>query len=321
MTNILGRSAIAFNAERSYRLSHTVITMELRQLETFVAVAQERSFSRAAGRLHVVQSAVSATIRALEREWDVELFHRTTHRVELSDLGRVLLPEARAALRPPRRSPTRVDEARSGLRGTVRVGIMQGQLRGGGVSVAEKIAAFRAEHPGVTVEVRQAGSSEQVESVRRGDLDVAFVGLPDRRIPGLTVTPLASVEMQLHCRPEHPLATRSAVELAALAEEPVADLPPGWGVRLANDRAFAAAGVMRTIVYEINDTATLADFVRHGLAVAIIPPAMAADDLVAVPIRHHAPRFVTSLVAPVGRWISPAARAFTELAATPDRTR
>src|SRR4051812_34747187 len=118
--------------------------MELRHLETFVAVAEERSFSRAADRLHVVQSAVSTTIRNLEREWGVSLFHRTTHRVELSDAGGALLDEARAALAAAADVATAVEEVRGGLRGTLRVGIMQATLGEGGISVAATISAFRA---------------------------------------------------------------------------------------------------------------------------------------------------------------------------------
>src|SRR3954470_7645316 len=251
--------------------------MELRQLAVFVAVAEERSFSRAADRLHVVQSAVSAAVRRLEREWGVELFHRTTHHVTLTDAGRALVAEARAALVAAAAVEHAVDEGRGGLRGTVRVGVMQST----GLSVAGTIAAFRAAHPVVEVEGRQGPSEQQAEAVRTGELDLAFVGLPDQRLPGLTVTTLAELEMRLLCPAGHRLAGRAAVELADLAAEPFAELPPGWGVRVATDRAFAAAGVGRRIAYEINDVGTVVDFVRHGLAVAILTAGMAGDDGIA----------------------------------------
>ena len=291
--------------------------MDLRQLETFVAVAETRSFSRAATRLHVVQSAVSATIRRLEAEWQAQLFDRTTHRVELTDLGRVMLPEARAALAAAEAVEHAVEEARGGLRGTVQVGIMQSARRPGGVSVAAAISAFKARYPAVVVEVRQGGSARQAEAVRAGELDLAFIGLPDQRLPGLHVQRLAEVQMLLACHPGHRLAARAGVELEALVDEPFADLPPEWGVRVAADRAFAAAGVERTLAYEINDVSTLVEFVSHGLAVALLPPLMAAPDaaIAFVPIRRHTPRFVISIVTPTDRWTSPAARAFAEIAA------
>jgi DNA-binding transcriptional LysR family regulator len=314
------RSAvIARNAHLRYRSSRHAITsrvVELRHLSVFVAVAQERSFSRAAEKLHVAQSAVSATVRNLEREWGVTLFERTTHRVELSAAGRALLPEARSALRAADAVEHAVDEVRGGLRGTIRVGIMQATPRPGGLSVAAAISAFRARYPRVTVEVQQGASVAQVEAVRAGELDLSFVGLPDTRLPGLTMTTVADPEMQFACHPAHRLAGRRSVELGMLGDEAFADLPPDWGVRVANDRAFAAARAHRTIAYEINDVATVADFVHHGIAVAIMAPVTAAPDagIAFVPIRHHAPRFTMSLVAPAGERLSPAARAFTEIA-------
>jgi DNA-binding transcriptional LysR family regulator len=282
----------------------------------FVAVAQERSFSRAAQRLHVAQSAVSATVRNLEREWGVTLFDRTTHRVDLSAAGRAMLPEAREALRAADAVQHAVDEVRGGLRGTIRVGIMQATQRPGGLSVAAALSAFRAEHPGVTVEVRQGASAQQADALRSGELDLAFLGLPDPRLPGLSLTKIAESEMRLACHPAHRLARRRSVELGTLAGEPFADLPPDWGVRIANDRAFATAGAHRTIAYEINDVPTVVDFVRHGVAVAILSPVSAAPEapIAFVPIRHHAPRFTMSLAAPKGERLSPAARAFVAVA-------
>jgi len=286
--------------------------MELRHLAVFVAVAEERSFSKAAARLHVVQSAVSATIRKLEQEWDLSLFERTTHRVELSAAGRALLPEAREALRATEAVGHAVDEVRGGLRGTVRLGIMQATQRPGSPSVAAAIAAFRARHPAVTVQVRQAGSLALADAVRSGELDLSYVGLPDRRVPGLAVTPIADPEMALAVAPGHRLAGRATIELGALSEEPFADLPPTWGWRVANDRAFVAAGAHRTIAYEINDVSTILDFVAHGLAVAIVAPASAPLEaaLAFIRIRHHAPRFCVSLVTPLGDRVAPAVRAF-----------
>src|SRR3954449_8221138 len=132
--------------------------MELRHLATFVAVAEEGSFTRAAGRLHVVQSAVSSGVRALERELGVTLFDRTTHRVQLSEAGRALLPEARRTLAAAAAARDAVDQLRGGLRGTVVLGTMQAQGMHA-IDVPGLLARFRARFPDVTVEVRHAGGS------------------------------------------------------------------------------------------------------------------------------------------------------------------
>src|SRR6201997_4825603 len=135
--------------------------MELRQLATFVALAEEGSFTRAADRLHVVQSAVSAGVRNLEKELGAMLFDRSTHSVKLTDAGRALLPEARATLAAAQAARDAVDEARGGLRGKVVLGPMHAQgMRA--IDFAGVLAAFRAEHPGVELAIRHSGGSSQM---------------------------------------------------------------------------------------------------------------------------------------------------------------
>src|SRR5205807_94272 len=157
--------------------SDNILDMELRQLATFVAVAEEGSFTRAADRLHVVQSAVSAGVRKLEDELGASLFDRSTHHVKLTDAGRALLPEARATLAAAQAARDAVDEARGGLRGTVVLGTMQAQgMRA--IDLAGVLAAFRAERPGVEIAIRHSGgSSEMAREVVDGRLDLAFVAL------------------------------------------------------------------------------------------------------------------------------------------------
>ncbi len=294
--------------------------MELRQLATFTAVAEEGSFTRAAGRLHVVQSAVSAGVRALERELGVTLFDRTTHRVELSDAGRVLLPEARRTLAAAAAARDAIDQLHGGLRGTVRLGVMLSQ-RAPAVSVPRLLAALRAEHPGIDVQLKIGGSATHAEDVRRGRLDLAVIGLPRGTTRGLELVTLGEQEMRLVVPAGHRLAERASVALAELEDEPFVDGPPDWGSRIATDRAFAAAGRSRAIAYEVADMAGLAEFVHYGLAVAIIPPAMVdpGAEVRVVPIRPDPPYFTTSLAAPAGREVGAAARALLELATSADR--
>jgi DNA-binding transcriptional LysR family regulator len=288
--------------------------VELRQLATFVAVAEEASFTRAADRLHVVQSAVSAGVRKLEKELGTMLFDRSTHSVKLTDAGRALLPEARATLAAAQAARDAVDEARGGLRGTVVLGTMQAQgMRA--IDLAGVLAAFRAEHPGVEVEIRHSGgSSDMVREVGDGRLDLAFVALPGDVPPGLELIPLASEAIMLAVPAGHPLAGRTDVELPALRDETLVDLPTGWGIRMAVDRSFAAAGATRSITYEVNDTATMVDFIRDGLAVGMLPRSLVdtTGDIVFVPIRDDPPQFQTSLAVPANRRLSAATRAMLE---------
>jgi DNA-binding transcriptional LysR family regulator len=290
--------------------------MELRHLTVFVAVAEEGSFTRAADRLHVVQSAVSASIRALERELGVALFDRTTHHVALTDAGTVLLPEARATLAAAAAARDAVDQVRGGLRGTVTLGVMQAQAMGA-ISIPRLLGAFRDHHPQVDVQLHHGGGSGlMADQLRDGRLDLGVLSLPERKPAGLTLTPLSSEPIHLVCHPAHRLARRADVELSMLADERFADLPPEWGVPLSVQRSLSAAGVRRSVTYEVNDTSTVIEFVAEGLAVALLPrwPAFADAPVVFVPIRHHTPVFETSIAISSERRLSASAAALLALA-------
>jgi DNA-binding transcriptional LysR family regulator len=284
--------------------------VNLRHFETFVAVAEEASFSRAADRLHVVQSAVSAGIRALEAELGARLFDRGPRGTQLTDAGTALLPEARLTLQAVDHARSAVRDAAGGISGTVRLGIMQ-SMRDPAPNVAAILASFRQTHPAVDVVVGHGGGSAQMATqVMDGRLDLAFVSLqPD--FAGIELTRLSRQPIAVACNVDHPLARRDDVELSELSSETIADLPPLWGTRIVNDRAFAAAGVPHRVAYEINDTSTLVEFVRYGLAIALLPQSLigAAPDVVSIPIRRHQPFFDVSIAVPVERRVGPAAQA------------
>jgi DNA-binding transcriptional LysR family regulator len=176
------------------------------------------------------------------------------------------------------------------------------------------LAEFRSEHPGVEVQIRQGGSFEMATQVREGALDLAFVALPDQRFPGLELVPVASEPIVLAVAADHPLAARARIELAALTAETIIDFPDGWGIRMANDRAFAAAGVTRQIAYEVNDTGSVIGFVRHGLAIGLLPASLFEDTsgVAFVPIRGRAPQFLTAIATPSNRRPTAASRALLQ---------
>lgn len=291
--------------------------MELRQLEHFVAVADEGSFTRAGQRLGIVQSGISASIKSLERELGTELLERTTHRVGLTPAGEVFLPEARRTLSAAAAAREAIDQLHGVLRGSVKVGTMQAQgLSAVRVNVPELIAAFRDAHPGVDIQLRQAagGSLEMAQLLREGRLDLAFLGLPRGGYPGITLRRLASEPLEFCCAPGHRFAGSASIGLARIAGETFVDFPPGWGSRMAVDRAFVAAGLERTVAYEVNDVAGVIEFVQHGLGVALMPPSFGfgSRDIRFVPVRRPAPVFEISLAIPSGRAPSPAAQALLE---------
>ena len=286
--------------------------MELRHLEHFIAVAEEQSFTRAARRLRIVQSALSVSIRSLERELGVQLFERTTREVKVTDAGRVLLPEARRTLDAAASARAAVLDARSGLRGTLRLGMMQVISV---VDVGSLIARFHHERPLVEIVPRSApgGSAALVSDVRRGALDAAFVAVSDPDQHGLTATTLASEPVLLACLPDHRFAGRAAVSVSELADEPFVDFMPGWGTRTLSDQLFARAGIERPAGMEVADASIHAALVRAGLGLAILPESMIADaGLNGVPLQP-AGTFSVAFIIPADRPPSPVTQAFADL--------
>lgn len=176
--------------------------MDLRQMEVVVAVAEEGGFTAAAQRLHVVQSAVSSAVLALERELGTPLFDRTTHRVVLTSAGEAFVPAARATLRAAEQARATVDLVRGQLRGRVTIGTAQGVW----ADLHRPLAALRAEHPGVVVRLRQGSMTDIRHGLREGSVDLAVVALDRQRQRGLVTRLLSYEEMVLVSAPSRPLA-------------------------------------------------------------------------------------------------------------------
>jgi DNA-binding transcriptional LysR family regulator len=270
-------------------------------MEVVVAVADAGGFTAAAKRLHVVQSAVSGTVRALERELGTPLFSRTTHRVALTPAGEAFVPAARATLRAAQIAREVVDAAKGELRGRVTVGTMQGVWAG----LHHALAALRSEHPGVVVHLRQAAVADIRKALRDGTVDLAVVALDRTSQRGLVSRVLSREEMVLMAAPRRELGVRTSqdtVELAALADLPLVDFAPGWAIRYFVDRAFRAAGVDRTTTFEVNDILAASELVRNDLGVCIMPPSLASrfPDLATYRFDRHAPSWKVMVVRPPG---------------------
>jgi DNA-binding transcriptional LysR family regulator len=276
-----------------------------------VAVAEERHFTRAAQRLRVAQSTVSSSVRSLEREFEVPLFVRTTRRVDLTDAGAALLPEARRTLAAAEAARAEVKAVTGLLAGRVSVGTGKALH----IDVAAGLDRFAAEHPGIDVQLHQGGTLELLEAVGDGRLDFAPLGLvedlPDRTGERVQVIQVHEEPMMFACSRGHALAERSAVGVAELEGERFVDLDPDWAIRRLNDRAFSELGQPRRVAFETNDVDELLEVVGRGLGVAMIPTSACrrARGVRFLELREPAPRWRIGVAVPRGRPPAPAARA------------
>ncbi|HVJ35979.1 MAG TPA: LysR family transcriptional regulator [Terriglobia bacterium] len=256
--------------------------MDLKQLEYFVAVATEQNFTRAAARLHIVQSGLSAAIRALEEELGAALFLRTTRRVDLTPTGRAFLSEARRVLAAAAEARQLVNQMQGLHRGTLSIGMIQGLSPL--FDVAEMLGRFRASCPHVEIRLVSSGSLPLIEGVRAGELDLAFTQFVGAIPPGVSAWMLACEPLAVVCAPGHRLAGRGDLALRDLLEETFVDLHPDWGTRQLIDQSFADQHLARRTGFEVNDLTTQLDLVAHGLGVALVPKAVITNR-----IRHQAP--------------------------------
>ncbi|MFE9172133.1 LysR family transcriptional regulator [Streptomyces kebangsaanensis] len=288
--------------------------MELRHLQHFVAVAEDQHFTRAAERLMVSQSGLSASIRSLERELRAPLFVRTTRRVTLTEAGRALLGEAERILAQVRAAHEAVAAVQGVLRGTLSLGTEQCIA---GVHVAGLLAAFRQLHPDVEIRLRQAGSGALAEEVAAGRLDLAFAYRTRADTDQLRSVSLTSEPMTVLCHPGHRFAASGAVLAPQDVDgEVFVDFHPDWGPRRTTDAAFAAAGVRRTVALEVNDVHGLLDLVGENLGIAVVPRHFRhkRPSLTALPLKDVAgTEYETVALLPPEQATSPAARALIAL--------
>ena len=261
--------------------------MELRQLEYFIAVASEMSFSRAANQTHVVQSALSTAVAKLEKEIGVELFDRSKHQIRITPAGELFREHARQVVQTARLARDAVSAYHGELTGTVDLGSL---ISFGTLDVPKVLGDFHRDYPFVRIRLRQSqiGSLAYLSAIADGSLDLALISAPDRFPTRVEMQLLCQEPMVFVCRTDHPLAHRDAVGVTELCDEDLIGFPPEFGLRRLVDAAFTAAGVAPRVSHEVALEYSIAGrLVRHGLGTIVMPASEAAHypDLRAIEIR------------------------------------
>jgi DNA-binding transcriptional LysR family regulator len=280
--------------------------IDLKWLRSFVAVAEEASFTKAAYRVHVAQPGVSAQVRRLESELGERLLDRSGRSVRLTEAGSAVLPFARAALDAVANARLAVDELAGLVRGQVTVGMVSGCAL---PVLAELLAGFHQQYPGVAITLTEDNSDRL--------LDLALIGSAGTGgSPGVSTTVLVDEELVAAVAPGHPLASKETVTVRSLRDVPLVSLPPGTGVRAALDAACAAAGFEPRIVFEASALPMVVTMAARGLGLAVVPESVAntAGTPVIVPITSPQVRSRLELAWNATPAANPAARVLIEQA-------
>ncbi|WP_347108438.1 LysR family transcriptional regulator [Paenarthrobacter sp. S56] len=244
--------------------------MELRQIEAFLAVAEELHFGRAAERLRMAQSPLSQTIRKLEKGLGAPLFERNTRSVTLTTAGHSLLPHARRIL-------DEVDLARRAV--SAGTGTVYGRLAIGfsgalnHTTLPPLTRALRQQYPQLDVTLHGGLlTQEALQQLGNGTLDVAFIGLPVDA-PSLATRRIAVERLGVALPADHPLADAKSVELAALAGDQFITMPAAQGstLREVTLAACSAAGFRPRISQEVADPYTALSLVAAGVGITLMP--------------------------------------------------
>lgn len=293
--------------------------MELRQLRYLIALAEERSFTRAAVRSHVAQPALSQQIRRLEDELGLSLVDRTTRQVALTEAGEVLTERARRAVAELEAARAELSELAGVRGGRVTIGAMQTL---GAFDLPALLGAFHSQFPGVELSVREEASDTLAEMVRSGTVDLALLSVTDRiDRQGLELHLLASEDVVLLLPASHRLAARRRVRVAELAGESFVSFREGWAIRHLLVQAGREAGFDPHIAFESNEVTRIRALVASGLGVALMARSAAEDPGLGVRVVSlTAPRPVrdVTLAWRSGRRMAPAASALLDLIRSTD---
>jgi DNA-binding transcriptional LysR family regulator len=244
--------------------------MDTRLLETFVAVAEELHFRRAAERLHVAQPAVSRQIRRLEDELGVQLLIRDRRKVMLTEAGQAYLGEARTILSRLEVAQQEARRVERGEVGSLSVGYTQLFVMHG--VFPETVRLYRERFPGVELQMRELLTSEQVEALLEGNnIDVGLGTLPVTA-EGLRTETLLEEPLVVALPANHPLTTKKQVVLEELADEPFI-LFPRWQAPEFHDLLIGVcreAGFVPQVVVEATSLPSVASMVAAGIGVAFV---------------------------------------------------
>jgi DNA-binding transcriptional LysR family regulator len=248
--------------------------IEIRHLRYFVAIAEHGGFRRAAERLHISQPPLSQQMAQLEERVGTPLLTRSPRGVALTLAGEAFLRDARHLLADLDRAIETARKAGAGQTGLVRVGFVGSTAY---PTVPDVVRAFRATHPNVEIRLRELSTATQAEALLAGSLDIGFVRAP-LDDEGLDVHVIHREPVLAAIPDSHPLAHATAVDLGALAAQPLIMFPRTQAPRffdLLMD-SLAATGTAPYIVQEAVEMQTIIGLVASGLGLSLVPAAVSA---------------------------------------------
>ena len=284
--------------------------VSLRQIKAFVTVARARSFTKAAAQLHVAQPTLTVQIKRLEESLAVKLFDRTSRAVELTRMGRDLLPAFSQLVQDLDSVLLGMTGSAARYRGIVRIAALPTATAD---VLPRAIRSFREAHPNADFRIRDVVADRVVQLVESGDVDFGITGGPTNPAEVDTLVEMED-KMVVVFPSTHPMATEKVITPDILMHYPLIMLDPETSVRKIVDAGFLAAGLMPHPAGEVTYMMSALGMVQAGLGITILP--VSAREIRSDPTLRFRPiegtEFVRriSLIKKCGRTLSPLSAAF-----------
>ncbi|MDB4866014.1 MAG: LysR family transcriptional regulator [Cohnella sp.] len=245
------------------------MALNVHQLHIFYTVAERGSFSAAAGMLHMTQPAVTMQVQALEERFGTKLLNRTTKKLELTEAGHRLLPQARKAVELMRETDAMMVRFIEDLKGRLQ---FAASLTIGEYVLPPLLGAFLRRHPELSVSMRVMNTTEIIDAIQHQGLDFGLIEAPCD-VPGFYTEAVMNDELMLVVPAGHPFAIRDSVELSEVLEQPLVLREKGSGTRQIVEeelvRQGADEGRLR-VVSEFGSTGAIKSAVEAGLGLSVL---------------------------------------------------
>ncbi|KTR98348.1 LysR family transcriptional regulator [Pantoea dispersa] len=244
--------------------------MELRQMRHFIAVAEHENFTRAAQSMHIVQSALSTSIKQLEEELGTPLFIRSTRQVRLTMAGKVFLDYARTIGAFVEKASQEVAAIVALKTGTLSIGTVQSVPPF--IDLPQLLETFIRRFPDFDVKLCQGSSEKLNAKVHNQQIDLAI--MPVEEVSDrLSSRIIACDEIVVAFAADYAgfTAMQPDVTMAQLAQQSFIDFEAGQGTRKVNDNSFALQGLSRKVTFEVSDLETLLSLVERNMGIALLP--------------------------------------------------
>jgi len=289
------------------------MNFDFSDLKAFLAVAERGSFRSASDELHLSQSALSRRVGKLEGALGVDLFTRSTRKVELTAVGRAFVHRARSVLNEVDSALVGIQDVTKRLSGEVTLACVPSAV---GYFLPSVLGTFHRRYPRIRVRVLDEPSSDVLLAVTRGEADfgVTYIGTQEADIE---FTPLIQEDFVLACSSCHPLATRKKVAWTDLDEYPYIALAHGSGNRFLIDQALAGSSVSPRWICEVNHVPALVSLVTAGVGIGVVPrmalPPDGQSGLKAIPLAHPQAGRTLGLISRRGRPLGAASQLLRDM--------